>query len=59
MGLVLGAMLAHTLERVRAAGYESVGGTWISDENPASLRQVEKMNGRWLHTLHLFRKALT
>ncbi len=56
---IMGAMLAHTLERVRDAGYESVGGTWIADENPASLRQVEKMNGRWLHKLHLFRKALT
>jgi GNAT superfamily N-acetyltransferase len=55
---IMGAMLAHTLGRVRAAGYESVGGTWIADENPASLRQVEKMHGRVLHKLHLFRKVL-
>ncbi|OJW67342.1 MAG: GNAT family N-acetyltransferase [Sphingomonadales bacterium 63-6] len=55
---IMSAMLTHTLERVRAAGYETVGGTWIADENPASLRQVEKMNGRWLHKLHLFRKDL-
>lgn len=55
---IMSAMLAETLGRVRAAGYETVGGTWIADENPASLRQVEKMNGRWLHKLHLFRKAL-
>jgi hypothetical protein len=54
----MSAMLAHTLDRVRGAGYETVGGTWIADENPASLRQVEKMNGRWLHKLHLFRKVL-
>lgn len=55
---IMSAMLAETLGRVRAAGYETVGGTWIADENPASLRQVEKMNGRWLHKLHLFRKGL-
>lgn len=55
---IMSAMLAETLARVRAAGYETVGGTWIADENPASLRQVEKMNGRWLHKLHLFRKVL-
>jgi len=55
---IMSAMLAHTLQRVKAAGYETVGGTWIADENPASLRQVEKMNGRWLHKLHLFRKDI-
>ena len=54
----MSAMLIETLRRVRAAGYETVGGTWIADENPASLRQVEKMNGRALHKLHLFRKAI-
>jgi hypothetical protein len=56
---IMGAMIAHTLGRVKAAGYETVGGTWISDENPASLRQVEKLGGRSLHKLHLFRKDLT
>jgi hypothetical protein len=55
---IMGAMLVHTLGRVRDAGYETVGGTWIADENPASLRQVEKMGGRALHKLHLFRKDL-
>jgi GNAT superfamily N-acetyltransferase len=55
---IMGAMLVHTLGRVRDAGYETVGGTWIADENPASLRQVEKMGGRALHKLHLFRKEL-
>jgi GNAT superfamily N-acetyltransferase len=55
---IMSAMLIETLRRVRAAGYETVGGTWIADENPASLRQVEKMNGRGLHKLHLFRKAI-
>ncbi|THV12457.1 GNAT family N-acetyltransferase [Rhizobium rhizophilum] len=55
---IMSAMLAETLGRVRAAGYETIGGTWIADENPASRRQVEKMNGRWLHKLHLFRKDI-
>ncbi len=55
---IMSAMLAETLGRVRAAGYEMIGGTWIADENPASRRQVEKMNGRWLHKLHLFRKDI-
>lgn len=55
---IMSAMLAKTLERVRAAGYETVGGTWIADENQASRRQVEKMYGRWIHKLHLFRKDI-
>jgi len=32
--------------------------TWISDENTASLRQMEKLGARRLHRLHLFRKAI-
>ena len=56
---IMGAMLAHTLERMQAAGYESFGVTWIADENPASLRQIERLNGRPLHRLHLFRKELS
>jgi GNAT superfamily N-acetyltransferase len=55
---IMGGMIAHALGRVRDAGYETVGGTWIADENPASLRQVEKLGGRALHKLHLFRKEL-
>lgn len=55
---IMGAMLAHTLDRMQAAGYERFGVTWIADENPASLRQIERMHGRPLHRLHLFRKEL-
>ena len=51
-------MLAHILREMRKAGYETVGGTWIADENKASLRQAEKGGARPLHRLHLFSKEL-
>ena len=55
---IMGAMLDRTLSALREAGYESLGVTWIADENPASLRQMEKLGARPLHQLHLFRKDL-
>lgn len=51
-------ILSEVLGAMRAAGYDSVGGTWIADENRASLRQVEKTGARPLHRLHLFERAL-
>jgi len=41
-----------------AAGYSSMGGTWIADENRASLRQMEKTGAGRLQELHLFGKHL-
>ena len=51
-------MLWHVLSAMKQAGYHKVGGTWIADVNAASLRQLEKVGGKPLHRLHLFRKAL-
>ena len=53
-----GAMLFRVLTALKAAGYERLGGTWIADVNTASLRQVERFGGQWLHRIHLFRKSL-
>jgi GNAT superfamily N-acetyltransferase len=53
-----GAMMYRSLTAMKAAGYTSLGITWVSDENPRSLKQVKKMGGRVLHRLHLFRKSL-
>jgi GNAT superfamily N-acetyltransferase len=52
------AMLYRVVSSLRQAGYEKLGVTWISDTNAASLRQVEKLNAKRLHSLHLFRKDL-
>jgi RimJ/RimL family protein N-acetyltransferase len=52
------AMLHHVTTALKGAGYTRLGLTWIADENKASLRQVEKLGGRRLHRLHLFRKPL-
>lgn len=52
-------MLAHILVQMQKAGYEKVGGTWIADENKASIRQTEKSGAKPLHRLHLYSKALT
>lgn len=56
---IMGRMLDRTLQALRDAGYEKLGITWIADENPASLRQMEKLGATSLHQLHLFRKALS
>ena len=53
-----GAMLYRVTSALKRAGYRTLGITWISDQNAASLRQAEKLGGRTLHRLHLFRKAL-
>lgn len=52
-------MLNEMARDMAAAGYTSVGGTWIADENTASLRQTEKSGATALHRLHLFGKALS
>ena len=53
-----GAMLHRVTTALRAAGYHSLGLTWIADVNAASLRQVERLGARRLHRLHLFTKRL-
>lgn len=52
-------MLYKVVAAMKAAGYRTVGGTWIADENAASLRQTEKAGARPLHRQHLFRKTLS
>ena len=53
-----GAMLYKVTHALKRARYERLGTTWIAEENPASLRQMEKLAARPLHRLHLFRKDL-
>ena len=53
-----GAMLYRTARALKAAGYRTLGGTWIADVNGPSLRQAEKVGARPLHRLHLFAKTL-
>ena len=51
-------MLNEMINDMRTAGYKSAGGTWIADQNAASLRQTEKSGAKALHRLHLFQKEL-
>ena len=53
-----GAMLYRTATALQAAGYRTLGGTWIADVNKPSRRQAEKAGARPLHRLHLFTKRL-
>ena len=53
-----GAMLYRVTSALKAAGYESLGVTWIADVNGASLRQMERIGARRLHRLHLYSKPL-
>jgi hypothetical protein len=54
-----GAMLHRVTSALKAAGYRSLGLTWIADVNAASLRQVDRLGARRLHRLHLFSKRLS
>ncbi len=51
-------VLHRVITNAKAAGYRTLGNTWIADVNPASLAQKEKAGARKLHRLHLFGKAL-
>lgn len=53
-----GAMLHRTMSALKRRGYKTMGGTWISLENIASLRQAEKLNGKVMHELNLFRQKV-
>jgi hypothetical protein len=53
-----GAMLHRVTAALKAAGYRTLGLTWIADVNGASLRQVERLGARQLHRLHLFSKVV-
>jgi hypothetical protein len=51
-------MLHAIIGALARAGYTHVGGTWIADANPASLRQIEKLGARPYHRLHLYGRSL-
>lgn len=53
-----GAMLGKLAASAKAAGYRTLGTTWIADVNQASLRQMQRLGAKPLHRLHLFRKEL-
>ncbi len=52
-------VLRRIILALKAAGYSTLGNTWIADVNPASLAQKKKAGARKLHRVHLYRKALT
>jgi len=51
-------ILRRIMGNAKAAGYTSVGNTWIADVNPMSLAQVEKTGSRAMHRLHIFSRTL-
>ncbi len=51
-------VLHRVITNAQAAGYTTLGNTWIGDSNAASLAQKRKAGARELHRLHLFGKAL-
>ena len=53
------AMLYRVTSALREHGYESLGITWIADENGASLRQMQKLGATRIHRLHLFSKTVS
>ncbi|EBW2353111.1 GNAT family N-acetyltransferase [Salmonella enterica subsp. enterica serovar Enteritidis] len=53
-----GLMLSEVARGMRRGGYKTFGITWIEDSNKPSLRQVEKLGGRPLHRLYLYRRDL-
>lgn len=52
-------VLRRVIMALQAAGYQTLGNTWIADVNGASLAQKTKAGAEALHRTHLFRKALS
>jgi hypothetical protein len=53
-----GVMLYKMQSALKENGYKKMGGTWIADQNIASLRQAEKLGAVTMHELHLFKKDI-
>jgi RimJ/RimL family protein N-acetyltransferase len=51
-------MLYKVMSALKRRAYKTMGGTWISADNKASLRQAEKLGAQVMHELHLFRKSV-
>ena len=51
-------VLNRVIAGAKAAGYKTLGNTWIGDSNGASLAQKAKAGAGKMHRLHLFSKAL-
>jgi GNAT superfamily N-acetyltransferase len=51
-------LVAEALRRLRAAGFRTLDGTWISDKNAASRAQALAMGMREKHKLALFQRDL-
>lgn len=51
-------MLKKVVAAAKSAGYRRLGTTWIADVNGASLKQMQTIGAKPLHTLALFSKPL-
>jgi GNAT superfamily N-acetyltransferase len=52
------AMFIRCIEMLRKNGYKSLGITWVSDTNKASLASINKLKHKKVHRLHIFKKEL-
>jgi hypothetical protein len=55
---IIGVLNRDLVKALQVGGYTAVGGTWISDTNKPSLRQIELLGMRPMHRLALFEKPL-
>lgn len=55
---IIRILVAEALRRLRAAGFRSLDGTWISDTNAASRAQALAMGMREKHKLALYQRAI-
>jgi GNAT superfamily N-acetyltransferase len=51
-------MIYHAIKKMHERGYETLGVTWISDENKAPLALIKKTGATAYHRLYLFGKRL-
>lgn len=55
---VIRVLTCAQLRSARDAGYQSVGGTWIGDDNPASLKAARAAGMKPYHRVYMFERAL-
>ncbi len=56
---IAGAIITVVARALRERGYRTLGVTWISDDNKASLAQMRRLRATPMHRTMLFQKTIT
>lgn len=55
---IIRILTSQQIRSARDAGYQRIGGTWIGDDNPASLKAARAAGMKPYHRVYMFERAL-